>query len=65
MKTTLELTRLWAALTGLVLSAAFFASAYLGVKSTEMVPMLISGIGGFELVLFAQDVWFRRRRQKS
>ena len=62
MKSTFELMRVWAALTGLVLAACFFVALGLGVKMSDTLPMLISGIGGFELVLFAQDLWLKRSR---
>ena len=65
MKTTFDLMRLWAVLTGLALAAWFFVSWYMGMKTTETLPMLISAIGGFELVLFAQDMWLKRRRQNG
>ena len=62
VKSTFDLMRVWAALTGLVLAAWFFAGLGLGAKMNDTLPMLISGIGGFELVLFAQDLWLKRRR---
>ena len=65
VKSTFELMRVWAALTGLALAAWFFVALYMGVKMSDTLPMLVSGIGGFEMVLFAQDVWFKRRRQNG
>ncbi len=65
VKTTFDLMRLWAMLTGLALAAWFFVAGYLGVKTTDTLPMLISAIGGFEMVLYAQDVWFKRKRQNG
>ena len=56
-----ETMRVWAAVTGLVLAVWFFASLYLGYTAPEAVPMLIAGIGGFEIMLFAQDVVRRRK----
>jgi hypothetical protein len=55
-----ELIRVWAAATGLLLAACYFVALYAGVKS-EMLPMLITPIGGFELFFFGQDVWCRMR----
>jgi hypothetical protein len=60
---TFELMRVWAALTGLVLAVWFFVDLYLGMKPTQMLPMLVTGIGGFELVLDAQDIWAKRKPQ--
>lgn len=65
MKRTFELTRVWAAITGLALALWFFGCLYLGVKPAMMLPLLISGIGGFEIVLFAQDLWIKHRRQNG
>ncbi|MES2493630.1 MAG: hypothetical protein V4579_10170 [Pseudomonadota bacterium] len=63
MKTTFDLMRVWAALTGLALAAWYFLQLYNGVKVSDMLPMLIAGVGGFELVLYAQDLWLKRTRQ--
>lgn len=65
MKTTFDLMRVWAALTGLALAAWFFVALGIGVKMTDTLPMLIAAIGGFELVLYGQDVWLKRRRQNG
>lgn len=65
MKTTFDLMRLWAVLTGLGLCAWFFLATYMGVKSGETLPMLISAIGGFEMVLYFQDLLIKRRRQNG
>ena len=48
-------------ITGLVLAIAYFASLYLGFKASEMLPMLVTAIGGFEMFLFSQDVWLKRK----
>jgi hypothetical protein len=58
---TLDLTRVWAALTGIALALWYFGALYLGGKPTTLLPMLISAIGGFELFLFGQDQWLKRR----
>ena len=57
----LDMLRIWAALTGLVLAVGFFATVYLGLHASPMLPMLVVTIGGFELFLYAQDVWLARR----
>jgi len=65
VKSTFELMRVWAALTGLALAIWYFVALYMGVKTTDTLPMLIAGIGGFEMVLFGQDFWFKRSRQNG
>jgi hypothetical protein len=59
---TFELMRVWAALTGVALALGYFGELYLGMKPTDLLPMLVTGIGGFEMVLFAQDIWIKRKR---
>ena len=61
MRTTLEMMRVWAAATGLLLVALVFIQMYLGRPVAEALPMLVAAIAGFELVLFAQDLIQRRR----
>jgi len=56
-----DLMRVWAAVTGLVLVAGFFAAPYLGVVTSPLLPLLVAAIGGFELFLFSQDMWLKRR----
>ncbi len=58
---TFDLMRVWAAVTGVALAVWFFVQLYLGWQTSETIPMLVSGIGGFELVLFAQDLLRRRQ----
>ena len=60
---TFDMMRVWAALTGIALAAWFFAALYLGFATPHAVPMLVAGIGGFELFLFAQDI--ARSRQNG
>lgn len=60
---TFDTMRVWAAVTGLVLAVWFFLALYLGYQAPEAVPMLIAGIGGFEVMLFTQD-FLRRRRAR-
>ena len=62
MKSTVDLIRVWAAITGLALAAWFFIALALGVKVTELLPMLISAIGGFELWFVGYDLWLKRGR---
>ncbi len=55
------MTRVWGMITGLVLAIAYFAALYFGFKASEMLPMLVTAIGGFEMFLFSQDVWIKRK----
>ena len=43
---TFDLMRVWAAVTGLLLVAGFFAAPYIGVVSSPMLPLLVAAIGG-------------------
>jgi hypothetical protein len=63
----LDSLRVWAALTGLLLALAYFAASYVGAagSTVTMLPMLIAAIGGFELFLYAQDVWLKRRSSRG
>jgi len=63
--TTYDMMRVWAVLTGLVLCAIWFGALYLGFTPSDMLPMLIVGVGGFELFHYAQDVMLRRRRDAN
>ncbi len=55
-----DMLRVWAAVTGILVAALYFAQVYDGVKVTDMLPMLIAAIGGFELFLLSQDFWLRK-----
>ncbi len=59
--TMLDQMRVWAALTGLALAVWFFAALWLSGSYSTTLPMLVVAIGGFELFLFAQDVWLKRK----
>ena len=58
---TFDLMRVWAALTGIALAAWFFAALWLGYPASTTLQMLVVAIGGFELFLFAQDLWLKRK----
>lgn len=58
---TFDMVRVWAALTGLVLAAVYFLVMILGREPSQMVTMLVAGIGGFELFLVGQDYLLRGR----
>ena len=51
-----------ACVTGLILLAAFFVSAWLGAPRPEWLPMAIASIAGFELFMVIDAV--RRRREE-
>lgn len=57
----LDQLRVWAAVTGLALVLWFFGALYFGYSASPMLPMLASAIGGFELFLFGQDIWLKRK----
>ena len=59
---TFDNMRVWAALTGLLLAVWYFVELYLDIKPSDNLPMLIAGIGGFELMLFSQDLLRRKRK---
>jgi len=65
MKTTLDMMRVWAAITGLVLVALVFVQMALGMKITDTLPMLAASIAGFEMFLFAQDEVNKRKRRRG
>jgi hypothetical protein len=56
-----DMTRMWAMVTGLALSAWYLGALYLGFQASELLPMLVTAIGGFEMFLFSQDVWLKRK----
>lgn len=53
--------RVWAMLTGVVLACYFFAKLFYGLETSHIVPLLVTAIGGFEMFLFGQDIWLRRK----
>ena len=61
MAKVLDMTRIWAMLTGLVLTAWYLGAVYLGFQPSELLPMLVTAIGGFEMFLFGQDVWLKKK----
>jgi len=65
MKTQLDMMRVWAAITGLVLVALVFVQMAMGMKLTDTLPMLAASIAGFELFLFAQDVVNKRKGRRG
>jgi hypothetical protein len=65
MKTQLDMMRVWAAITGLVLVALVFVQMAMGMKITDTLPMLAASIAGFELFLFAQDLVSKRKGRRG
>ena len=61
----LDSLRVWAAVTGLLLAIGYFGALYVGAAISPTLAMLIVAIGGFELFLFAQDVWLKRSRSRG
>jgi apolipoprotein N-acyltransferase len=61
----LDQMRVWAAVTGLALAMWYFVSLYIGMKPSPMLPMLVAAIGGFELFLYAQDLWLKRKGSRG
>ena len=62
---TLDYIRVWAALTGVVLAAGFFVTFYATGQISPTLAMLVSAIGGFEMVLYGQDMAMRRKRNAT
>ena len=60
---TFDMLRVWAMLTGVVLAITSFAAMWLGLSTAETLSQLVIGIGGFELMLFGQDIWYAKARQ--
>lgn len=60
---TFDLMRVWAALTGIALAVLYFVLLSMGLAVPEALPMIVAGIGGFEMFLFAQDLWLKRGGQ--
>ena len=57
-----DMMRVWAAVTGIVLALLYFGQVYDGVKVTDMLPMLITAIGGFELRFVTLQLCHERSR---
>jgi len=55
------MVRVWAAITGVALALWGLLSFWFGVGHHPVVPMLVTGIGGFEGFLTVQDFVLRRR----
>jgi hypothetical protein len=57
--------RVWATLTGLALVAIYFIGLGLHRQAPEIVPMLVAAIAGFEMMLFAQELWLKRGMRRG
>lgn len=55
-----DLMRVWAAFTGLVIAVFYFGALALAIAPSPILPLLLAGIGGFELFLFVQDIVLER-----
>lgn len=60
---SIDLLRIWAAITGLFLTLAYFVMVYVGRGNPEQVVLLTVAIAGFELFFFAQEISQRFRRR--
>ncbi len=60
---TFDYMRVWAALTGLALAVWYFGALWLEASPSPLLPMLITAIGGFEMFLFGQDLFLKRKRR--
>ncbi len=49
-----------ACLAGLAASLVFFLATWHGTPTPQWMPALIAMLGGYELVQWAQGLWFRR-----
>jgi hypothetical protein len=65
MKTQLDMMRVWAAITGLVLVALVFVQMWMGIKMSDTLPMVAASIAGFEMFLFGQDVANKRKGRRG
>ncbi len=52
----LDQLRVWAALTGLLLAAAYFAMVWLGLENRDSLVMLTVSVAGFELFFLTQEL---------
>lgn len=59
----LDSLRVWAAVTGVLLVLGYFGVLLAGGEPTQTLPMLAAAICGFELFLYAQDLWLQRGRR--
>jgi len=60
---SIDLLRIWAAITGLFLTLAYFVMVYVGRGNPEQVVLLTVATAGFELFFFAQEISQRFRRR--
>ncbi|MEJ5976040.1 hypothetical protein WG901_05305 [Novosphingobium sp. PS1R-30] len=59
----LDSLRVWAAVTGVLLVLGYFGALWGGAEPSQTLPMLAAAICGFELFLYAQDLWLKRGRR--
>lgn len=60
---SMEMVRVWAALTGLFLVAFYFGQIWLEGAPSANVALLATAIAGFEIFFFGQDQWLKRRKK--
>ncbi len=61
MSRAFDLTRFWAAATGLALIALMLIQAVAGRPAWDTLPMLLAAILGFEVGMTGYDFWRVRR----
>ncbi len=61
----LDQLRVWAALTGLLLAAAYFAMVWLGLENRDSLVMLTVSVAGFELFFLTQELSQRWRQRNG
>ena len=59
----LQRLSVFAAITGLLLAGLFAVQLVAGLPRSDMLPMLLAAVVGFELFLFVQDLAARRKRR--
>lgn len=62
---TFELMRVWAAATGIVLALWYFTAVWLNRAPLPALALLVTAIGGFEMMLTGQDLLLKRRRRRG
>jgi NADH:ubiquinone oxidoreductase subunit H len=62
---TFNLVRVWAMVTGLLLAGWYFVELQADIQPSQVLSMLVTAIGGFELFLYVQDRLGRKRKDRG